>query len=314
MSVIAWAGMLIACAGVAARFLPVTNHATLIAAALSPYLTAGAAVACAILLAASRWWTASVAAALTAIAVVAQLPLFLASNQIPGPSIQVRVLTANLREGGADAAALAGILRYSADIAFFQELTPELAGGLKQQGLDAEFPHQALAPRPGAVGVGVVSRYPITSSRRIAGYQQGVVSADVQIPGAGATVTVVTVHLSGPWPQPIDGWRRDISRFPETLDEVAARAGSGAVIVAGDFNATIDMAPFRHLLRDGIRSAAEQSGAGLIRSFPADTTLPPLIGIDHVLTFNSSASQAGTVRIPGSDHLGVLATVHVRGA
>ena len=57
--------------------------------------------------------------------------------------------------------------------------------------------------------------------------------------------------------------------------------------------------------------AAEQSGAGLTPTFPANTSTPPLIGIDHILTFNSSANDAHAVRIPGSDHLGVSATVHL---
>ena len=34
------------------------------------------------------------------------------------------------------------------------------------------------------------------------------------------------------------------------------------MIVAGDFNSTTDMRPFRALLRNGYRDAAEQSGAG----------------------------------------------------
>lgn len=84
------------------------------------------------------------------------------------------------------------------------------------------------------------------------------------------------------------------------------------MIVAGDFNATVDMRPFRDLLGAGYRDAAEQSGAGLTRSFPADSALPPLIGIDHILTRNSTATAARTVRIDGSDHLGLIATVHLR--
>jgi endonuclease/exonuclease/phosphatase family metal-dependent hydrolase len=81
--------------------------------------------------------------------------------------------------------------------------------------------------------------------------------------------------------------------------------------VAGDFNATYDMEPFRRLLRNDFRDAGEQSGAGLAASYPADSSVPPLLGIDHVLTFNSQASDAHTVRIPGSDHLGLSATVHL---
>ena len=83
------------------------------------------------------------------------------------------------------------------------------------------------------------------------------------------------------------------------------------MIAAGDFNATVDMAPFRRLLVDGFSSATKQSGSGLVPTFPADRAVPPLIGIDHILVSNSSASGAHAVRIPGSDHLGLAATVHL---
>jgi len=46
-------------------------------------------------------------------------------------------------------------------------------------------------------------------------------------------------------------------------------------------------------------------------SSPADSAITPLIGIDHILTYNSSATGAQTVRIPRSDHLGLIATVHI---
>ncbi len=71
------------------------------------------------------------------------------------------------------------------------------------------------------------------------------------------------------------------------------------------------MAPFRNLLTNGFADAAEQSGAGITRTFPADSTLPPLLGIDHVLTYNATATDVQTVRVPGSDHLGLLATLRL---
>jgi hypothetical protein len=55
-------------------------------------------------------------------------------------------------------------------------------------------------------------------------------------------------------------------------------------MVAGDFNATRDVGEFRRLLRDGYRDAAEQSGAGLTRTHPADIWLPPVFAVDHILT------------------------------
>ena len=138
------------------------------------------------------------------------------------------------------------------------------------------------------------------------------VTASVRVPGASNDVVILTVHVVGPWPQAIDGWRQELANFPETIS-ATAHAAPGAVIVAGDLNATVDMQPYRRLLRDGFNDAAEQSGAGFLRTFPADESIPPLIGIDHILTYKSSASDMHAVRIPGSDHLGLNATVHVPG-
>ena len=304
---------LIAALALAARFMTVTNHVVLALAAWSPYLMViGGGVSAALLLT-RRWWTASAALSLVAVAVAVEMPLFIGPNQVPAHSVPVRVLTANLREGSADPKALVSLARESADVLVVQELTSELAGSLVREGFDSEFPYRVVDAHNNAAGVGIWSRYQIVRSSRIPGYALGAVSADIRVPDAAGDVIVVTTHLVGPWPQPIDGWRHEIAKLSDTMEGVASSAGAAAVIVAGDFNATFDMEPFRRLLRNGFRDAAEQSGAGLIRSFPADSAVPPLFGIDHILTLNSSASNVRTVRIPGSDHLGLSATVHLLG-
>jgi endonuclease/exonuclease/phosphatase (EEP) superfamily protein YafD len=123
--------------------------------------------------------------------------------------------------------------------------------------------------------------------------------------------TVVAVHLAAPWVQPIEYWQQDMARLPSTLHELARDAGAGAVIVAGDLNATFDMMPFRRLLSDGYRDAAEQARAGLTRSYPNRRWRPPLLGIDHVLVHNCVATSARTVVVRESDHRGLLVTVDV---
>jgi len=106
------------------------------------------------------------------------------------------------------------------------------------------------------------------TTKRIAGYVMAFVSAQLQVPGESKDLTVGVVPIPGPWPQPIDDWRRDLRRLPHTLLEEAEVAGSGAVVVAGDLNSTNDMRPFRELLRNGYRDAAEQSGAGIMPTAP----------------------------------------------
>ena len=149
------------------------------------------------------------------------------------------------------------------------------------------------------------------AAKRVGGYTFALVSAQVRIAGMSTDTTVVVAHITGPWPQPIDGWRRDLDRLPVTLVEVAEQTGGGSVIVAGDLNSTTDMRPFRNLLRNGYRDAAEQSGAGIEPTFPADWRLPPLIAIDHILTRSCTATSLRTIKIPGSDHRGLAATVMI---
>ena len=120
--------------------------------------------------------------------------------------------------------------------------------------------------------------------------------ADIRVPDAADDVIAVSIHLVGNWPQPIDTWRDEITKLSGTLR--ASPAVPVGIVVAGDLNATFDMQPFRRLLRNGIRDAAEQSGAGLTRSIPAETAVPPLVGIDRILTL-SSATNVETGRIQG---------------
>ncbi len=69
------------------------------------------------------------------------------------------------------------------------------------------------------------------------------------------------------------------------------------------------MLPFRRLLADGYRDAAERAGAGLSRAYPSRPWRRPMIGIDHVLLYNCAATSARTVPVPGSDHRGLATTI-----
>jgi endonuclease/exonuclease/phosphatase (EEP) superfamily protein YafD len=293
-------------AALAARLIPVTNHGVLTLAALSPYLSMAAVPAALLLVATRRFWAAAAAAGLAAAAIAVQLPRFIPDTAPDG--VPLRILTANVELGTADAAALAALARDWADVLVLQELTPQLADAISTR-IAADFPHRALDARPHASGAGVWSRYPITDTQGVGGFQLATQQVRLAVPGA-AEVTLLNTHIVGPWPQPIDGWRTELALMRDTMTGLAAEAGP--VIVVGDFNATRDMDPFRALLSTGFGDAADQSGAGLARTFPADSPVPPLIGIDHILIRHALATDARTVRVPGSDHLGVVATVVLR--
>lgn len=310
MTLLGVAAAIGAALGVVVHYAPITHQSVVIAAVAAPYLMLGAPLGAILLLGARRWLLAAVAAALTVVAVVVQLPLYTADGDAPPSAATVRVLTANLGMGEADPVALTALARDSADVLLVQEMTSEAVAGLQAAGIDKTFPHRVLDPRKEASGIGIWSRYPITESATIDGFAMPWLRTRLTVPGLSQDLNVVTIHFGAPWPQPIDGWRSDITRLPDVLRSL----GAGPVIVAGDFNSTMTMRPFRQLLTDGYRDAGEQAGAGLARTYPNRPPWPAVLGIDHVLVRECVATSVRPAPLPGSDHRALLATVQIASA
>ncbi len=292
----------------ASRYVPITTHVVLLTATVSPYLMLCAPASAVLLMLARRWVLAVTAVGLTVATLAVQFALYRGSDTSTA-GVGLRIISANIREGQADPDSLVRSARERADVLAVQELTPKEVDRLSAAGLDATFPYRWLEPRGEASGVGLWSRWPLHSTQRIKGYANAFITARVQVTGIPIDPTVVVAHIAGPWPQPIDDWRHDYDRLPVTFREVAEQTGRGCVIVAGDFNSTMDMRPFRALLTNGYRDAAEQSGAGFAPTFPGDRRLPPLITIDHVVTRNCEATSLHSITVPGSDHRGLVATL-----
>ncbi len=299
--------LVLAAAGLVARYLPITNEVVLALAALSPYLIVAGLVAMLLFAVVRRWVPTIVSALLCVVLLLVLLPRYLGPERGAVPSVPVRVLTANLGLGEADPKAVVAMARDAADILVVQELTPGLIAGLLAAGLDGVMPYRTVDPARNAQGIGIWSRYPIFDAQAVTGYQLAMRIARIGVPSVRFAPTVLAVHLAAPWVQPLQYFRADLARFPTTLQAAARNAGSGAVIVAGDMNSTYDMRPFRQLLDEGYRDAAEQAGAGLTRSFPAT----PVFGIDHVLVRNATAASVQTVPVPGSDHRGLSTVIEI---
>ncbi|MGV0605291.1 endonuclease/exonuclease/phosphatase family protein [Mycolicibacterium sp. XJ1904] len=310
-TVLAVLAFALAFVGLVSRYLPVDNEIVLVLASASPYLTAAALASMALFAVARRWAATILAATLCVVMLAVLAPRYLGPEKTSVASVALRVLTANLGMGGADPRAVVTLASSAADVLVVQEMTPQAAEAMSAAGLDRVFAHRAIDPRPSADGIGVWSRHPIVAPGAIEGYQMPMLSTRIRVPAVRFDVTVLAVHLAAPWAQPLRWFSDDIARLPETLRALADTAGSGAVVVAGDLNATYDMSPFRRLLDEGYRDAAEQAGAGLVRSYPSRPWLPSVVGIDHVLLRNCAASSAYTVEVPGSDHRGLAAIVDI---
>jgi endonuclease/exonuclease/phosphatase (EEP) superfamily protein YafD len=299
--------------GILAHFVWIDNHITLFAAALAPYLMLGAPVSLVIFVALRRRILAAAAVVFTCVALFTQFPLYSGEGEQRG-SATIRVLTANLYLGQADAKSVVATASAYADVVALQELTPDAVNRLSAAGLNAPFPYHVIDAREEASGVGLFSRFPISDAKRVPGYTLAMVSGRIKVAGVADDPTVIVVHMTGPWPQAIDGWDRDLSNLPETLEAAATSEGSGCAIAAGDFNSTHDMRNFRDITRAGYRDAAEQAGSGIIPTYPGNVWVPPFIAIDHVLTHQCATATVRAVRLPGSDHRGLIAEIHVPSA
>ena len=239
---------------------------------------------------------------------------YVAHTSDVGAHTDIRVLSSNLRYGRADPMFFVALAKSSADVITVAELTPEAVGRFNQAGIAETFPHSLLIPAPGPGGIGLWSRYPLIplSASRHRGVQMP--AARLQIPGVAHDPVLASAHIMSPVSDrvnTVEDWRDGMAGAKAQLDNFAAAAGPGAVIVGGDYNSTPDMRQFRDLLTDGYHDAVEQTGSGFAPTFPADTRFPPVITIDHVLTRNAVVSSVMTIEMPGSDHRSLLATVQV---
>jgi endonuclease/exonuclease/phosphatase family metal-dependent hydrolase len=100
-------------------------------------------------------------------------------------------------------------------------------------------------------------------------------------------------------------WRAELKALPPP--------GNLPRVLAGDFNATLDHAAFRGVLRLGYADAAQQTGNALTPTWgiPGRRALLPL---DHVLVSPGCAVRAFSVHaVPRSDHRAVYAEIQLPG-
>ena len=273
----------------------------------TPQVTAGAWAGALLLRGAGPAAAAAVAgAALTA----AVGPRAVPYRQPPAAGPVLRVLTANLLAGRAVAEAVAELAcRTHADVLFVQELTGDAAAGLQRAGLGDLLPHQVTQPGPHARG-SIYARYPLRGAPPGARPSAARCTARLVLP-SGQFVQLACIHAAPPKPPWSPGaaarWRGQLSALPAP--------GGSPRILAGDFNATLDHAQFRRLLRSGYVDAASQAGHGLSPTWgPRPGRRPALLAIDHVLIDRRCAVLAISAhRLTGSDHRALYAELQLPG-
>ncbi len=247
-----------------------------------------------------QWRTTLVGCGIVA-ALVAVLVPRAVGGEAPADGVPLRLMTLNLRYGAATDGAVSLVRQLRPDVLSLQEVTPEALDQLEAAGIDKWLPYHAVRPRPGVAGTALYGTEPFRHARTVDSRTRFDM-ARAETSHKGLKLDLVAAHPSPPVPgPPTEDWRLDTDRLPRPT------SGDGtATILAGDFNATLDHSPLRHLIARGYVDAADAVGKGLTPTWQEGWVLP--VTIDHVLVESGVGVRA--VRVydaAGTDHRAVVA-------
>jgi endonuclease/exonuclease/phosphatase (EEP) superfamily protein YafD len=292
------------------RVAPPSDDATALLASFIPYGIIGYLLALLVLLVAllrarRRWFLAILSvgvASLTVLHLSWLGPLFVPDDR-PASRATLTVLTLNVYNGAADPDQIRDQAA-RVDLVVLVETTPKILRALATPPWRERFPYAVGGPETEQSNTTIYSRFPLSGGIVIGptSFQQWITT--VQAPGVG-NVRLVAVHPCNPYCGG-NRWASEHAALRRAIRPYLAER----LVVAGDFNAIDDHGPLQDLRADGLRSAADLAGAGWMPTYPANRAYPPLFPIDHVLVNQRlTATEIHTVRVAGTDHLGLVATL-----
>jgi endonuclease/exonuclease/phosphatase (EEP) superfamily protein YafD len=259
-----------------------------------------------------RQWPAAGAA----LAVAVALALVVLPRGFGGPDPggagggpELRVLTLNMKFGGADPAQVLGLVRDNhVDVLALAEFTPDARDALAEAGLDTLLPETVSRPLyDSPKGTALYSRFPLTDAEvRTLPERFYQVLATVHVPGASPLLVEVAHPCAPTGMDEVGWWRNSMAQEPRAEPRGPVR------LLLGDFNATLDHAPLQALLRSGYRDAAATLGDGFTGTWPYDGTRLPKVTIDHVLADTRIAIRAVSAhQVDDTDHRALYAQLRL---
>jgi endonuclease/exonuclease/phosphatase family metal-dependent hydrolase len=223
----------------------------------------------------------------------------------------LRVLSANLCLGRADAEALVALVRaVDATVVAVQELGPAQAAVI-----GAALPHGKLDPTPDGVGLGIALRHPGRVERLALPQRDARVArlAPEDWAGLARPVEIVNAHLANPVFGVPAAWRHRRGQVAGLAAYLASAEACPRALV-GDLNSTPRWPAYRRLvaeLDDAAAVAAARRGRRTEPTWGPTPAAPRLLRIDHVLVDAFDVVDFRVFRLPGTDHSAVVADLAV---
>ncbi|WP_233165805.1 endonuclease/exonuclease/phosphatase family protein [Archangium sp. Cb G35] len=212
------------------------------------------------------------------------------------------------------------IEREKPDILCLRELTPGFAKAFRKR-LGKEYPHTVLVPRRGTWGMGIASRHPLPRTRSFPEKPHRIPGMEADVKLGGQRLKVVCVHLMAPGAKHIKSDGLLVSL--EKNAKLRAKQGKALmeryaqekapILLLGDMNEGREADAMKAFAAAGFTHSCDGPKASCGNTWPgANTALPAMVEIDHILGRELTFSEARVLRSGGSDHFPVRALFEFR--
>ncbi|MCY1073500.1 endonuclease/exonuclease/phosphatase family protein [Archangium lansingense] len=254
---------------------------------------------------------------------LAVLSLFQATEDPPRPTWPFKAMAYNvLYDAPAEdiEKSLEVIEKEKPDVLCLRELTPTFAKAFRKR-LGKEYPHTVLTPRRGTWGMGIASRHPLLRTESFPEKPHRIPGMEADVKLGGKRMKVVCVHLMAPGAKHIktDGLLESL----EKNAKLRAKQGKALmeryanekapILLLGDMNEGRQADAMKTFATAGFTHSCDGPSASCGNTWPgANTALPAVVEIDHILGRGLTFSEARVLRSGGSDHFPVRALFNFR--
>jgi endonuclease/exonuclease/phosphatase (EEP) superfamily protein YafD len=215
------------------------------------------------------------------------------------------IMVANVLGGGARAADVAALIRERRpDLVSLPEAQADVREEIRAQLQDQQYKGFTAQPSRAAPSATSVLVSAALGDVRFT-TESGTSFGNVVVTGGNlGAVRLIAYHGYPPLPDAVPAWKSDLRKVRQWCSQ------DPPIVIAGDFNATLDHADFRHALGGYCRSVGPSVGGGLQGTWPSDQPAVLRAQIDHVVvTRQFEPATFATYPIEGTDHRAVVATV-----
>jgi endonuclease/exonuclease/phosphatase family metal-dependent hydrolase len=223
----------------------------------------------------------------------------------------IRILSANLWNGGADPEAFADlVLALAVDAVCVQELSPAQADALGRV-----MPHGVLEPNDHFTGMGIALRRPAKLHR------VPLTCRDVRVAmldpsdwsGLTHPLELANLHMAAPHTlRPRAGLAMRVEQMRQLMPWLTREHVPAQRVMVGDFNATPAWPVYRRIaahLHDAAVEVARRRGERPRKTWGPWSGSPRLLRIDHAMFDGVEIDDLRVVHVPGSDHSAVVVDV-----